>query len=171
MLLLILALLGLFIVLYLALSAAFGVPWVPTGSKLGRQMFKLADLKPGEIVLDFGCGDGSLLLTAAKDFGAYGIGYDINLPLCWLARLRIHVAGVAGMVQIYTRNFHKVDLPRANVVVTYLLPKAQEKLEKRLIECYPSGTRVVCRAFEFPNLKLEKVHRKYGEKFYLYRIP
>lgn len=150
----------------------FSVPWVPTRSKIGKKMFELAELKPGETVVDFGCGDGSLLLTAVRDFGAAkGIGYEIHPGLRWFGRLRAKLAGLSSKIDLRGGSFFKAELPGAEVVATYLFPETQVKLEPLLKKYYPSGTRVVSRTFKYPTLPLIKTDEVYGEKLYLYRIP
>lgn len=150
----------------------FTVPWVPTRKKIGRAMFELAELKPGETVVDLGCGDGSPLLIAVKDFGAAkGIGYEIHPGLRWLGKFRLRLAGVSGKIDLRGGNFFKAELPKAEVVVTYLFPETQAKLEPLLKKYYPSGTRIISRAFKYPSLPLLKTAEVQGETLYLYQIP
>jgi len=161
--------------LFLVTTLGFGligVPWVPTHSKIGKKMFELAELKPGEIVVDFGCGDGSLLLTAVKYFkAAKGIGYEIHPGVRWLGWLRARFSGVADKIDLRGGNFFKAELPKADVIATYLFPETQIKLEPLLKKYYPSGTRVISRTFKYPSLPLIKTGEAQGEKLYLYLIP
>lgn len=170
-----LALAMLFLVSYLAL-AIFHVPWVPTHNRMAKKMFEMAELKPGETVVDFGCGDASLLLAAVRDFqAAKGIGYEIHPGIRWLGRLRAFWAGVSKKIDLRGGNFfsagEKEKFPPADVVAAYLFPETQVRLEPLLKKYYPSGTRVISRAFLFPTLPLIKTEEALGEKFYLYRIP
>lgn len=160
---------------FLTLNLAFGifgVPWVPTRKKIGRKMFELAELKPGETVVDFGCGDGSLLLTAVKDFGAAkGIGFEIDPPVRWIGMFRAKLAGLSKKIDLRGNNFFKIELPKADLVATYLFPETQAKLEPLLKKYYPSGTRVISRTFRYPTLPLIKEDQVEGEHLYLYQIP
>ena len=123
-------------------------------------------------VVDFGCGDGSLLLTAVKKFGAAkGIGYEIHPGIRWIGLLRARIAGVSDKIDLQGGNFFKVELPKADVVATYLFPETQAKLEPLLKKYYPSGTRVVSRTFRYPSLLLIKTSEAHGEKLYLYKLP
>ena len=136
-------------------------------------MFKLADLQPEEIVVDFGCGDGSLLITAVKEFGAKrGIGYEQQLFVRWLGKLRVHLAGLSGKIEIRKENFFKVEFPKeVHVVASYLFPKTQADLEPLLRKAYPKGTRVISRTFTYPTLELIKTEKNYkNENLYLYRL-
>lgn len=149
-----------------------GVPWVPTRSKIGKKMFELAELKSGETVVDFGCGDGSLLITAIKDFGAAkGIGYEIHPGVRLIGKIRAWLGGTAKKIDLRGGNFFKVELPKADVIATYLFPETQIKLEPLLKKYYPSGTRVISRTFKYPTLPLIKTGEAHGEKLYLYLIP
>ncbi len=171
LLILLVVLAGLVFVFFMTGLAFFGVPWVRTPNKLGRKMFELADLKPGEKVADFGCGDGSLLITAAKEFGAEGIGYDFNPVLVTIGRLRARLAGVGDKVDLRVANFYTVDLPEVDLVASYLLEPVQDRLAKRFVEKYPSGMQVVSRAFKYKNFYLIKQEKQGRENILLYRIP
>jgi len=166
-----LVLVMLFIVSNLAF-AIFAVPWVPTRNKFAKKMFELVELKPGETVIDFGCGDGSMLLTAVREFGAAkGIGFELNPGLRWIGRIRAIFAGVSKKIDLRGGNFFKTEWPKADVVATYLFPETQVKLEPMLKKAYPSGTRVVSRTFVYPTLPLEKTIRVENETIYFYRLP
>lgn len=153
-------------------TAIFGVPWVATRDRIGKHMFELAELKPGETVVDFGCGDGALLFTAVKRFGAAkGIGYEIHPGIRMIGSLRACLTGVSDKIDLRGGNFFKAELPKADVISTYLFPETQAKLEPMLKKSYPSGTRVVSRTFRYPTLPLIKTSEVHGEKLYLYQIP
>lgn len=174
-LLLVFQLVLLFILLALVsivFSSIISVPWVPTRQKLAKHMFELAKLQPGETVVDFGCGDGSVLFTAVKDFGAAkGIGYENQPFVRWLAKIRLKQLGLKKQVDIRKDNFFRTDFPKADVIATYLFASTQAKLEPLLKKAYPKGTRVVSRTFRYPTLELvETTETENGEKFYLYRI-
>lgn len=160
-----------FVMLTLMVMAIVSVPWVPTPRRIGRKMFEMAELKPGETVVDFGCGDASLLITAAKEFGARGIGFELHPVLRWVGLLRARLAGVSDRIDLRGGSFYRVDLPEADVIATYLFAEVQAKLEPRFKEHYPSGTRVIARTFRYPTLPLVKTERLGGENLYLYRIP
>lgn len=146
------------------------VPWVPTRRKMARRMFALAELKPGQRVLDLGSGDGSLLIAAAKEFGASGIGYEIHPGLRLIARLRARLAGVSDKLEFRGGNFFHATLPDTDLIATYLFREVQEKLEPILKKRYPAGTRVVSRTFVYPNLTLVKSDTFEEEHIYLYKL-
>lgn len=168
---LILALIGLFFGLSLVYSCIGGVPWVRTGSDVARAMFELAELQPGQTVLDIGCGDGSILFVAAKDFKAKGVGIDKNPSLITLGRIRAKLLRVSDKVKLQTGNAFTVKLPEADLISCYLFPEFQAKLEPRLLEAYPSGTKVVTHAFKYHNLDLVKTAQIGRTRVYLYQVP
>jgi hypothetical protein len=148
------------------------VPWVPTPSRIGRRMLSLAELKPGETVFDPGCGDASLLLLAVREFKAgRGIGFELDPAIRLWGKIRARMAGLADKVDLRRGNFLKKELPPADIIVVYLFPEINLKLEPLLKKYYPSGTRVVSHTFQFPGLDLIKTDQMDGEKIYLYRIP
>ena len=168
----VLLLLIMFLMVSILACGIFTVPWVPTHKKIGQKMFELVELKPGEIVVDFGCGDGSLLLTAVKVFGASkGIGFEIHPGIRWFGRMRALFGGISSKIDLRGGNFFKAELPPADVVATYLFPETQARLEPLLKKYYPSGTRVVSRTFRYPTLPLIKESRVDGENIYFYKIP
>ena len=129
----------------------FGAPYLPTLPAVARKMLELGELKEGETVLDLGSGDGSILIVAAKEFGAHGIGYEINPFLRILSRWRIRRSGLADKIKSY---------PRADLIVIFLLDGACAKLSKRFQVELPPGTRVVSHGFSLPDWpKSATVHR------------
>lgn len=124
-----------------------GAPWVATRLPTIRAMCDLAELQPGGRVLDLGCGDGSIVITAAKDYGATGIGVELNPLLARWARWKARQAGVQNRVRIIRGNMFDVELPDTDVVMLYLLPKATARVERRLKERY-KHLRVISHGFE-----------------------
>lgn len=140
----------------LAITIFSGAPWVPTNKVVSRAMCDLADLKEGDRVMDLGCGDASILLVAAKEYGAVGYGVELNLLLVWFARLRARMMGVSDKVTVVRGNMFHVDLPDTDVAMLYLLPKATHRVEKRLRERY-KHLKVISHGFK---LEQEPVDQK-----------
>ncbi len=150
--LLVLLLLATVTMMILAATMFSGAPWVPTQRSVAREMCRLARVKPGSRVLDLGCGDGAILLVAAKEFGATGVGVELNPLLALWARLRARINGVSDRVQIIRGNMFIVDLPDADTVTLYLLPRAMNRIEARLKKRYPTLC-VVSNGFVFETLQ------------------
>ncbi len=124
----------------------------------------LADLHPGEMVVDLGCGDGSIVIKVAQA-GAISEGYEINLFLVLWARWRIGKLGLQDKAKIYWKNMWKVDVSKYNVVVVYGFPSIMFDLKKKLQKELPVGARVISNSFPFPNWKQVSM----VDQIYLYR--
>jgi len=146
------------------------VPWVPTKKEESKHMLNMAGLKKGERVLDLGCGDGRVLITAATEFGASGIGYDINHSLLFLGWLRSVKARCRKQVKLRRGDIFKVDIPKADVVVLYLFTEINNKIISRLREVLPKGTRAVTRAFPIESMEPETTSVYNDETYYLYEL-
>jgi len=146
-LLLIASAVALVITVCIAATMFSGAPWVATRLPTIRMMCDLAELKPGDRVLDLGCGDGAILLVAAKEYGAVCFGVELNPLLVRFARFKARRAGVADRVTITRGNMHTADLPDVDVVMLYLLPKATARVERRLKQRYPH-VRVISHGFQ-----------------------
>lgn len=113
-------------------------------------MLKLAEVKPDELVLDLGAGDGRYLVEAVRGFRARAIGYEIT-ALAWLAAwLRIRLTRTQGQAKILFRDFYRQNLSAADVVLCFLTPRAMAKLGPKLQQELKPGTRVLSYAFSIP---------------------
>lgn len=151
--------------------ALTSVPWVRTPRWKTRKIFALAGLRPGERVVDFGSGDGSTVIDAARDFGASGTGVETQFALVAAARLRARLAGVSDRAAFVRGDLFALPMPDADVVFSYLFPELNVRLEPLLKNRYPAGTRVVSRTFSFPTLPLVASETIGAETVYLYQIP
>ncbi|MFA6525914.1 MAG: hypothetical protein WCT26_00675 [Candidatus Buchananbacteria bacterium] len=139
----------------LGLIMAKGVPFISIPRADWLKMCEAAELKPGQIVYDLGCGKANLLTTAAKNFGVKGIGYEISLwPYVW-GRIRVWLQ--KADVQIRMKNFFQADISKADVVFCYLFPQIMDKLEPKFRSELKSGAKVVSYAFTLPNIQPAKV--------------
>ena len=160
------------IMVYWLLRGVFGVPWIRSKKNFSKAMLDLAGVNANDVVVDYGCGDGSIVIHAAKEYGARGSGFEHLYMIILLARLKAFLNGVTKNVTFYHKNFFKLDkLPAATVVCSYLYPEVNAKLEPLLLRDYPAGTRVVSRTFLFPTLPLKATKRVEKETIYLYEIP
>lgn len=166
-----LLIIGILFMIHWHVVALTSVPWVRTPRWKTRRMFELAGLKTGERVVDFGSGDGSTVIDAARDFGAKGQGIEMQRLLFWLSRARARTLGLSGRVKFVRGDIFGEPMPDADVIFSYLFPKVNARLEPILRNRYPSGTRVVSRTFSFPTLPLVASEKIGAETIYLYRIP
>lgn len=123
------------------------VIYVPTPQVVVDEMLTMAKVGPADYVIDLGSGDGRIVITAAKKFGASGYGVDLDTYLLKEARANAQKAGVADRAQFYERNLFETDLSRATVITSYLLPEMNERLRPKLLALKP-GTRVVTHDYD-----------------------
>jgi precorrin-6B methylase 2 len=121
-------------------------PFVTTPAQVVERMLALAGVKPGDFVIDLGSGDGRIVIAAAKQFGAQGVGIELHEGLVGRARDNARAAGVAERAQFLRGDVLEADLSRASVVTMYLLPWLMDKLQPALLKLKP-GTRIVAHRF------------------------
>jgi SAM-dependent methyltransferase len=121
--------------------------YVPTPQKVVDKMLEVAKVKSTDVVYDLGCGDGRIVVSAAKKLGAHGIGFDLNTDRVNEARANVDHAGVGSLVSIKRANVFDVDLSPASVVMLYLLPEINVQLIPQLDKLKP-GSRVVSHDFD-----------------------
>ena len=130
-----------------------GAPWVPTPIRKVEKMLAMAELQQDELLYDLGCGDGRVLVIAARRFGARAVGIELD-PLRYIwCQLLITVLGLRKRVQIVLGDFFSQDLSQADVVTCYLLQRTNDKLQGKLQHELQPGTRVVSHAFVFSVLE------------------
>lgn len=143
------------------------IVYVPTDQAIVEKMLQMAKVKKGDVVFDLGCGDGRIVCTAAKKYGAKGVGVDIDparIRDCLATMKRFGVT--KDQVDIRQGDALKVrDLDRATVVMLYMLPQFMEKLEPQIKKLKP-GTRIVAHDYPFPNMEPDEVFEfpKQGER-------
>lgn len=126
----------------------FIAPFVATPLPVVRQMLTLAELKPGEIVYDLGCGDGRVVITAAQEFGAQAIGIEMREDLAKQALGKISELGLEGKVKIVQSDLFRVDISQADIVTLYLTTSANDKVRPKLEAELKQGARVVSHDYE-----------------------
>ena len=132
------------------------VPYVPTTEPAVEAMLKLAEVKKSDIVYDLGCGDGRIVITAAKKYGARGVGIDINPQRISEANANLKKAGVENLVRFEENDLFLADFHEATVVTLFLLPNINLKLKPKLLEQLKPGTRVVSNTFDMGEWKAVK---------------
>ena len=118
-------------------------PYVPSPSSVVSDMLTLAAVGPKDFVIDLGSGDGRIVLTAAKVFGARGFGVDINEKLVKEANEAARLQGVADRANFTIQDLFKTDISKATVVTMYLLPNTVNMLKDKLLNELSPGTRIL----------------------------
>src|SRR5258706_2616443 len=132
------------------------VPYVPTPDDVVETMLKLAGVKKTDVVYDLGCGDGRIVIAAAKNYGARGVGIDINPVRIAEAKENARKAGVERLVRFEEKDLFQADIHEATVVTLFLLPTVNMKLRPKLLQDLKPGTRVVSNTFDMGDWKPDK---------------
>ena len=150
-------------------------PFATTPEDVVDRMLKLADVKPGDVVYDLGCGDGRIPIAAAK-LGARGVGIDIDPQRIAESKANARAAGVESLVEFRVEDAMTVDVTGASVVTLYLLGSSNAKLRPMLTKNLKPGSRIVSHAFsmgrDWPADKIDQFVNASGDEvtLYLWRI-
>lgn len=167
-------------------GATLDVVYWPTPAPVVDAMLDLAQVKRSDLVYDLGCGDGRIVVTAAKRFGAHGIGIDLNPARVRESRQNVRKSHVEKLVDIRRADIFTVDFERADVVFLYLLPGILTALKPQLAKLRP-GARIVSHEFAMAGAVPERIVRVIApsdggprrdgvplpdsHKIYLWRVP
>jgi SAM-dependent methyltransferase len=122
-------------------------PFVPTPDDVVNRMLTLAGVTENDVVYDLGCGDGRIVIAAARDFGARGVGVDIDPQRIAEANANAEQAGVQHLVRFIEQDAMQVDVTDATVVTLYLLSSSNARLKPILTRQLAPGARIVSHAF------------------------
>jgi len=125
-----------------------GAPYVPTPTHVVWKMLELANVSEDDVVYDLGSGDGRIVLAAAKEFGARGVGIEIDPDLVETARRKARKMGVSDRVEFRQGDLFDTDLDEATVVTLYLWPDMNDRLRPKLQQELDPGDRVVSHSFD-----------------------
>jgi SAM-dependent methyltransferase len=146
------------------------VIYVPTPQEVVDRMLQLAKVGPGDYMIDFGCGDGRMVVTAAK-LGARGYGVDINPQRIKEANENAAKAGVSDKVEFKIANLFEQDLSKADVMAMYLLTDINLRLRPKILDTMKPGTRIVSHAFDMGDWKPEVHENVNGRNVYFWIVP
>lgn len=131
------------------------VPYVPTPQDVVDRMLELADVKPGDYVIDLGSGDGRIVISAAR-MGAIGHGIDLDPERIKEARANAEEQGVDDRVMFLREDIFETDFSDANVITMYLLTSVNRELRPRLLESLEPGTRLVSHSFDMGDWEADR---------------
>ncbi len=151
--------------------SAQDVQYVPTRQAVVDAMLDLAQVSDSDMVYDLGCGDGRIVITAARKYGANGRGIDIDPKRIEESNANAAQAGVTDKVKFIEANLFESDFSDASVVTLYLLGSLNQRLKPILMKQLKPGTRVVSHAFDMGDWKPEKQIEVDGARVYLWTIP
>jgi SAM-dependent methyltransferase len=139
----------------IAQSQFFDVPFVPTPQVVVDEMLRLAGVGASDVVYDLGSGDGRIVITAARKFGATAVGIELDNHLIYQSEESARQADVLSRVKFLQQDFFKTDFSNATVVTMYLLPGVMKRLRERMLQLKP-GTRLVAHDFDFEDWRPDR---------------
>ena len=145
-------------------------PYIPSTNLAVDEMLRVADVKPDDLVVDLGSGDGRIVIAAARDYGARGLGIDIDPELVAVSTENARKAGVTNRVAFRQGDALNAEIGEATVVTLYLLPNLVEKLKPRLLAQLRPGTRIVAHDFGFADWTPDR-QVTISKNYYLYVVP
>jgi hypothetical protein len=148
-------------------------PWVPTPQLIVDRMLELAAVTSKDVLYDIGCGDGRIVITAARRYGARGVGIDIDKGMIEESKRNAVAAGVERQVRFIGMDATKADISEATVVSLYLLPESNALMRPILEAQLRPKSRVVCHNYAIPGweskqVQSETVADENGESHYVY---
>jgi protein-L-isoaspartate O-methyltransferase len=148
------------------------VIYVPTPQAVVEGMLEMADVRASDVVYDLGSGDGRIVITAARKYGARGVGVEIDSQLVQKARDNATAAGVLDRVRFVNENLFASDISEATVVTLYLLQSINERLRPKLVRELKPGTRIVSHVFNMgPEWPPQKTLAIGASPIFLWTIP
>ena len=164
----------------LAQDTTWRVPFITTPDDVVERMLELAGTRRDDLVADLGSGDGRIVITAARKYGAHGLGIELDDKLVQVSRDNARKAGVAELVQFMQGDVLLADFSKATVVTVYLLPELIGQLQTRFVDLKP-GTRIVSHSFRMAGwrpdrsetMKVTRPHSGQGDEstLYLWIVP
>jgi len=152
-----------------AASPDVPTPYLPSTSVAVDEMLRVASVAPGDLVADLGSGDGRVVIAAARDYGARGLGIELDPRLVEESRANARKAGVTDRVEFREGDVLTADYRDATVVTLYLLPNLVERLKPRLLAMKP-GTRIVAHDYGFSEWKPDR-RVVISKTYLLYVVP
>ncbi|HYC45154.1 MAG TPA: class I SAM-dependent methyltransferase [Burkholderiales bacterium] len=146
------------------------VVFVPTPEEVINKMLEVAKVTPKDVVYDLGCGDGRIVVAAAKK-GARAVGIDIDPQRIKEANARAQAEKVTDKARFIENDLFEADISEATVVTLYLLPRLNEKLKPKLLKELKPGTRIVSHAFDMGDWAPEQKVSVGSSTVYLWRVP
>ncbi len=166
--------LGLYVGAHTREDAPDLAPYVPTPHSVVKAMLELAELSEDDVIIDLGCGDGRIVIAAARDYGARGIGVDIDPELIEKAKRMAKSSGVDHRVEFRVEDATRTSLATATIVILFLTPGGNELIRPRLETELRPGTRVITHNYTIPGWLVRGVETSGDERdrhdLYLYIV-
>ncbi len=147
------------------------VHFATTPHNVVKEMLKLAEVSRDDTVYDLGSGDGRIVIAAARDFGARGVGVELDKELIGESVKNAKEAGVTEKVKFLEEDFFTVDLHDATVVTLYLLPDLNARLLPKFLKELKPASKIVSHMWEMGKWKPDMTLKAYGTTVHLWVVP
>jgi len=147
------------------------VPYVPTPRHIVDKMLELAAPTADDYLIDLGCGDGRIPITAAQRFGTRGLGVDIDPRRIVEARQNADEAGVTDKVEFRQEDLFQTDISQATILTLYLLPSVNIKLRPRILKELRPGARVVSHDWDMGDWRADQEVKLGNKKIFMWVVP
>jgi SAM-dependent methyltransferase len=147
------------------------IHYEPSEPEIVTAMLKMANVTKNDVVYDLGCGDGRIVIAAAREFGARGVGIDIDPERIKESLENARKAGVTRRVRFRNEDLFTADIKDATVVMLYLWPWINLKLQPKLLNELRPGTRIISHYHDMGEWKPEKQFEIKGHMIYSWTVP
>jgi SAM-dependent methyltransferase len=150
---------------------ALDVPYEPTSYGIAREMLNMAGVTSKDLIYDLGCGDGRIVIMAAKERGAKGVGVDLDPERIRESRENAKAAGVTHLIRFFERDLFDTDISQATVVMLYLYPEVNLKLRPKLLRELKPGTRIVSHSHTMGDWADDATKKVEGHDLHFFEVP
>lgn len=148
-----------------------GVHFVPSLNSVVDAMLEMAAVTAEDVVYDLGSGDGRIVIKAAQEYGARGVGIELDAELVEESRKKAEEAGVSDRVTFIQADLFRADLSEATVVTMYLLPSMNARLQGKFLEELRPGTRIVSHRFPMGDWEPDQKRSVSGRDIFFWTVP
>ena len=152
-------------------KASLDVIYEPTSFPILDEMLNLAEVTSEDTVVDLGCGDGRIVIRAAKQRGARGIGVDLDPVRIEESMKNAETAGVVGRVRFYEQDLFSADIADATVVMLYLFPEVNLRLRPKLLRDLKPGSRIVSHSHTMGEWDADLIKNVNGHDLHFFVVP
>jgi SAM-dependent methyltransferase len=150
---------------------ALDVPYEPTSYGIAKEMLNMAGVTSKDLIYDLGCGDGRIVIMAAKERGARGIGVDLDPQRIRESKENAEAAGISHLVRFFEQNLFDTDIRQATVIMLYLYPEVNLKLRPKLLKELKPGTRIVSHSHTMGEWEDDATKTVEGHILHFFVIP